>query len=293
MICGFLPAFNIIGEKQKGNLEQLNVTPISKAKVILSKIIPFWILGLVVLSLCFLLAWAVYGLTPKGGYALAYAFAVMYILVVTGMGLVISNYSNTMQQAMFVAYFFILILILLSGLFTSVKSMPFWAQILTYFNPLRYFIESLRYIFLKGGSLSDLFSLNSDLFSFKDGNSLSNSVSLNADSLSNSLSLNSGSLSNSASLNGDSISNSLSLNADSLSNLAHSSGTDSIASDSNAETAVSSDSIFGSSGGFFGAFSGFSIESITDSMLLTNFAALLLFALFFNLWAILSYKKQS
>lgn len=80
-----------------------------------------------------------------------------------------------------------------------------------------------------------------------------------------------------------------------LGNLAHSSGTDSIASDSNfiADTAVCADSIFGSSGGFFGAFSGFNIESITDSMLLTNFAALLLFALFFNLWAILSYKKQS
>lgn len=96
MICGFLPAFNITLEKQKGNLEQLNVTPISKTKVILSKIIPFWILGLIVLTLCFLLAWLVYGLVPKGGFILTYAFAICYILVVTGMGLVISNYSNTL-----------------------------------------------------------------------------------------------------------------------------------------------------------------------------------------------------
>lgn len=153
LLCGFLPAFNIIGEKQSGNIEQINVSPLPKSLFIISKVIPYWIMGIVVISVCFLLAFVVYGFASKGGYGSIFVFALVYILVVTGLGLVISNYSNTMQQAMFVSYFFILILILLSGLFTSIKSMPFWAEMLTLANPLRYFIESLRAIFLKGDSL--------------------------------------------------------------------------------------------------------------------------------------------
>lgn len=155
LLCGFLPAFNIIGEKQSGNIEQINVSPLPKSLFIISKVIPYWIMGIVVISLCFLLAFVVYGFASRGGYGSIFVFALVYILVVTGLGLVISNYSNTMQQAMFVSYFFILILILLSGLFTSIKSMPLWAEMLTLANPLRYFIESLRAIFLKGDSLLD------------------------------------------------------------------------------------------------------------------------------------------
>ena len=153
LLCGFLPAFNIIGEKQSGNIEQINVSPLPKSLFIISKVIPYWIMGIVVISLCFLLAFIVYGFASRGGYGSIFVFALVYILVVTGLGLVISNYSNTMQQAMFVSYFFILILILLSGLFTSIKSMPLWAEMLTLANPLRYFIESLRATFLKGDSL--------------------------------------------------------------------------------------------------------------------------------------------
>lgn len=155
LLCGFLPAFNIIGEKQSGNIEQINVSPLPKSLFIISKVIPYWIMGIAVISVCFLLAFVVYGFASKGGYGSIFVFALVYILVVTGLGLVISNYSNTMQQAMFVSYFFILILILLSGLFTSIKSMPLWAEMLTLANPLRYFIESLRAIFLKGDSLLD------------------------------------------------------------------------------------------------------------------------------------------
>ena len=163
LLCGFLPAFNIIGEKQSGNIEQINVSPLPKSLFILSNIIPYWIMGIVVISVCFLLAFAVYGFASSGGYGSIYVFALAYILVVTGLGLVISNYSQTMQQAMFVSYFFILILILLSGLFTSIKSMPFWAELITYANPLRYFIESLRAIFLKGENLLNSASLWVDL----------------------------------------------------------------------------------------------------------------------------------
>ncbi|TLD96795.1 ABC transporter permease [Helicobacter jaachi] len=156
MICGFLPAFNIVGEKQKGNLEQLNVTPISRFNLIIAKLIPYWIIGLIVITLCFVLAWAVYGFSSQGSYGLIYLFSLVYIFVVAGFGLVISNYSSNMQQAMFVMFFFVLILVLMSGLYTSVKSMPTFAQYLAYFNPLKYFIEALRSIFLKGSHLAHL-----------------------------------------------------------------------------------------------------------------------------------------
>jgi len=156
MLTGFLPAFNIVGEKELGTTEQLNVTPMNKGIFILAKLIPYWIIGFVVLSICMGLAALIYGLIPAGSMATIYLYAVIYILVVSGLGIVISNYSDTMQQAMFVMFFFMLIIILLSGLFTPVSSMPRWAQMVTAFNPLKYFMEVMRAVYLKGSSIKEL-----------------------------------------------------------------------------------------------------------------------------------------
>lgn len=156
MLCGFLPALNIVGEKEAGTMEQLNVTPIPKFTFIISKLLPYWIIGFVVLSIAFELAYLVYGLAPAGSLGTIYLFAAIYILGVSGLGLVISNYSNTMQQAMFVMYFFMLILILMSGLFTPIHSMPQWAQYITIFNPLKYFMQVMRMVYLKGSGFSEL-----------------------------------------------------------------------------------------------------------------------------------------
>lgn len=156
MIAGFLPALNIVGEKEAGTIEQMNVTPVNRLMFILGKLIPYWVIGFVVLSICFILAALVYGLFPVGNLLIIYLYAGVYILVVSGLGLVISNYSDTMQQAMFVMFFFILILVLLSGLFTPVSSMPDWAQAITKINPLSYFIQVMRSIYLKGSGMTDL-----------------------------------------------------------------------------------------------------------------------------------------
>ncbi|MDO4163413.1 MAG: ABC transporter permease [Bacteroides sp.] len=156
LIAGFLPALNIVGEKEKGTIEQMNVTPVGKFTFILSKLIPYWVIGFFVLTYAMLLAWAIYGLTPSGNIANIYLFASIYILVVSGLGLIISNYSDTTQQAMFIMFFFMVIFILMSGLFTPVSSMPTWAQYLTRLNPLRYFIEVMRMVYLKGCSISQL-----------------------------------------------------------------------------------------------------------------------------------------
>lgn len=155
-MCGFLPAMNIVGEKEKGTIEQMNVTPVGKFSFILSKIIPYWIIGFVVLTICFIVAMLVYRLTAVGHYTTIYFAAMVFILVVSGIGLIISNYSSTLQQAMFITFFFLLIMLLLSGLFTPVESMPGWAQDIAIFNPLTYFIQIMRGVYLKGSGLYDI-----------------------------------------------------------------------------------------------------------------------------------------
>jgi ABC-2 type transport system permease protein len=156
LLCGFLPALNIVSEKETGTIEQINVTPVSKFSFILGKLIPYWAIGLFVFSLTLGLAALIYGLTPKSNLLTVYLSVLVYITTVSGMGLLISNYSSTMQQAMFVIFFFLLIFILISGLFSPIASMPHWAQVFTFFNPLRYFIEIMRMTFLKGSGFSDI-----------------------------------------------------------------------------------------------------------------------------------------
>ena len=156
VMCSFLPAVNIVSEKETGTIEQMNVTPVGRWSFILSKIIPYWIIGFVVLNLCFLVAWLLYGLVPVGSVGTIYAGAMLFILTVTGYGLLISNYSSTLQQAMFVMFFVMIILILLSGLFTPVAAMPEWAQGIAACNPLTYFIRVMRGVYLKGSNLADV-----------------------------------------------------------------------------------------------------------------------------------------
>lgn len=154
MLGGFLPALNIVAEKESGTIEQINVTPISKITFILAKLIPYWIIAMVVLTLALLLAWAVYGITCQGPLWLLYLVAFLLALIFSGLGLMISNYSDTMQQAMLMMWFVVVIIMLMSGLFTPVSSMPDWAQRLTIVNPMRYFIDAARTIFNRAGNFS-------------------------------------------------------------------------------------------------------------------------------------------
>ena len=166
LLCGFLPALNIVSEKEIGTIEQINVTPVNKFTFILAKLIPYWIVGFIVLSICFLLAKILYGISPVGNLSTLYFFALIFIILISGFGLIISNYSNTMQQAMFVMFFFIIILILMSGLFTPVASMPQWAQTIVFFNPLKYFIQVMRAVYLRGSGISELMPQLAALLSF-------------------------------------------------------------------------------------------------------------------------------
>lgn len=98
----------------------------------------------------------VYGLVPVGNMGIIYLFTAVYLIAFTGFGLAISSISSTQQQAMFTAFFFLIIFALLSGLFTPISSMPEWAQDMTLLNPVRYFVEAMRMVYLKGSHFADL-----------------------------------------------------------------------------------------------------------------------------------------
>lgn len=156
LMCGFLPALNIVGEKETGTIEQINVTPVSKWAFILAKLIPYWLIGLFIVTVCLLLAWTVYGITCQGPLWLVYLLAMLLALFFSSFGLLISNYSDTMQQAIFVMWFFVVCLMLLSGLFTPTRSMPDWSYATTYVNPMHYFIDAVRTVFVRGGGFSGI-----------------------------------------------------------------------------------------------------------------------------------------
>lgn len=156
MVGSNLAAINIVREKEIGTIEQINVTPIRKFHFILGKLVPFWVLGLVVLTIGLLISRLFYGIVPAGSFFTIYVFAAVYLLAVLGLGLLLSTYSSNQQQAMLLSFFMMMIFILLGGLYTSIESMPAWAQWITRFNPVSYFIEVMRMVILKGSTLADI-----------------------------------------------------------------------------------------------------------------------------------------
>ncbi len=158
LICGFLPALSIVGEKESGTIEQINVTPISRFMFILSKLVPYWIIGLFVVTVAMLVARLVYGLAPVGSIGAIYFGALLFILTISGFSLTIANFSETMQQTMFVMFFFIMTFMLMSGLLTPIDSMPVWAQRFTLILPPRYYVEILRSVYLKGTTIAELWT---------------------------------------------------------------------------------------------------------------------------------------
>jgi len=156
MVGAFLSALNIVKEKEIGTIEQINVTPIRKSQFILGKLIPFWLLGFVILTIGLLISWIAYGIVPVGSLFTIYIFSAVYLIAILGLGLLVSTLANTQQQAMLLSFFMMMIFILLGGLYTSIDSMPMWAQIITKFNPVTYFIEVMRMVVLKGSTLYDI-----------------------------------------------------------------------------------------------------------------------------------------
>jgi ABC-2 type transport system permease protein len=156
IIGSLLSAQNIAREKELGTLEQLNVTPITRGEFIVAKLLPFWVLGLIELSLGLLIGTLVFGIPVRGSVPLLYAVAAVYLVVAVGIGLWISALVDTQQQAMFVTFFIVNIYLLMSGLFTPIDSMTPWVQTVTLINPVRHFVAISRAILLKGAGPAEI-----------------------------------------------------------------------------------------------------------------------------------------
>jgi ABC-2 type transport system permease protein len=151
-----MTAMNIVREKELGTLDQLSVTPLSQGAFMAAKLIPFWIIALVELTLGLLVARFVFHIPMLGSIGLIFAAASIYLFAALGIGLFISTLVETQQQAMFVTFFIVMIYLLMSGLFTPIRSMPVWAQWMAELNPVKHFIEIMRAVLLKGAGARDI-----------------------------------------------------------------------------------------------------------------------------------------
>jgi len=155
-IGAFLTSMNIVREQEIGTIEQINVTPIRKSEFIIGKLLPFWIMAIIVFSLGLVAAWLLFDIPFVGSLWTIYALALGFLLLVIGAGLLVSTISNTQQQALFSMWFIFVIFVLLSGLFTPIDSMPGWAQYIALLNPVTWFIDMMRRVMLTGTGFSDI-----------------------------------------------------------------------------------------------------------------------------------------
>ena len=156
LIGVLLTAQNIAREKEIGTLEQLNVTPITKAQFIVGKLAPFWVLGLIELTIGLAVIHFVFGIPFVGAVGVVYLGTAVYLVAGLGLGLLISTSVQTQQQAMFVTFFVLIALFFFGGIFTPTDSMPGWAQALAQANPTQHFAAILRSVLIRGGTLAEV-----------------------------------------------------------------------------------------------------------------------------------------
>ena len=151
-----LTAMNIVREKEIGTLDQLNVTPVPRSAFIAAKLIPLWTIALLELSLGLIVARFLFDVPMVGSIVLVFFCAAVYLIAALGIGLWVSTIAETQQQAMFVTFFIVMVYLLMSGLFTPIRSMPQWAQWMTEVNPVKHFIGIMRAVLLKGAGFADI-----------------------------------------------------------------------------------------------------------------------------------------
>ncbi|MBM4131020.1 ABC transporter permease [bacterium] len=156
IISALVTGLAVVREKELGTLEQIAVTPLSPLQLIAGKTIPFALIALLdfVLAMAIAMAWFA---VPLTGAPWALVLGVLcYLLVTLGLGLLASAVSDTQQQAVFTVWFFLVFAIMLSGFFFPVQNMPEWARVLTWLDPMRFFMSVVRGVLLRGAGVADL-----------------------------------------------------------------------------------------------------------------------------------------
>ena len=156
LVTMMLTAMSIVREREIGTIEQLMVTPIKSLELILGKLLPFAIVGIIDALIVVIAALLIFGIPLRGSVLLLFGCTVLYLLSTLGVGLFISTISHTQQQAMMSSFFFFVPAMLLSGFAFPIRNMPETVQYLTYLNPIRYFMQILRNVFLKGVGMESL-----------------------------------------------------------------------------------------------------------------------------------------
>jgi len=156
LVTVMLTALSIVREKEIGTMEQLMVTPLRPIELMLGKLLPFALVGILQMVMITAAALLVFGVPLRGSLVLLFASSLLFLLTTLGVGLFISTISRTQQQAMMSSFFFFMPALLLSGFAFPIRNMPRAIQILTYLNPLRHFMEIVRGLFLKGTGIQYL-----------------------------------------------------------------------------------------------------------------------------------------
>ena len=169
LVTIMLTAMAIVREKEIGTMEQLMVTPIHPFELMIGKVVPFALVGLVEVALVTSAALLVFRIPFRGSVLVLFGSSALFLLTTLGAGLFISTVSHTQQQAMMMSFFFFMPAFMLSGFTFPIRNMPEPVQYLTYLNPIRYFMEITRAIFLKGVGVSVLWPQMAALLIFGVG----------------------------------------------------------------------------------------------------------------------------
>lgn len=156
LVTIMLTSMSIVSEKEIGTMEQLMVTPIRPIELILGKLLPFAIIGVFETAFVVVAALFIFGTPMRGSLLLLFFCALLFLLSTLGIGLFISTISRTQQQAMMSSFFFFMPAMLLSGFAFPIRNMPDLVQYITYLNPVRYFMQIVRGLFLKGVGMESL-----------------------------------------------------------------------------------------------------------------------------------------
>ncbi len=166
LVTVMLTAMSIVREKEIGTMEQLMVTPIRPVELMLGKILPFALVGLMDVGLITTAALLVFRIPFRGSAFVLLGAATLFLLTTLGVGLFISTVSQTQQQAVMSSFFFFMPALMLSGFAFPIRNMPLVVQYLSYADPLRYFVEIVRGVFLKGTGVSVLWPQLLALFAY-------------------------------------------------------------------------------------------------------------------------------
>jgi len=167
VVTANLSSMAVVREREIGTLEQLNVTPLTRLELIVGKLVPYAVIGMIDALIVLLVIVFWFEVPLRGSFWLLMGMSCVYLLTTLGLGLFISTISNTQQQAMMTStFFFMTPMMYLSGFVFPIENMPSWIQPLTFLIPLRYFVIILRGIFLKGVGLETLWPQAVALFAW-------------------------------------------------------------------------------------------------------------------------------